>query len=66
MIWVEYDDGGEMKAKDDSRSLHVTPRDRPRGFYVMKDGVSHRIQLGFMRVSEIAPLEEILNELASR
>lgn len=69
MIWVEYDDGRPMqlpKALAESRSPHVTPRDRPRGFYAMKGGVSHRFPLGFMRVSEIAKLEEVLNGLAGR
>lgn len=64
MIWIEYDDGAPMKTPQGvDRSPECTPRDRPRGFYLMSRGRSVQLPVGFMRVSEMKKLEAVVNEL---
>jgi hypothetical protein len=60
---IEYDDGRNSKS-DKNRGPQCTRKDRPMGMYaVSPDGTERPINIGFMRVGEIAGLEKLLNEL---
>jgi len=62
-ITIEYDDGialpkeGEKDVRKNDRHPLGTPRNRERGFYIGE----RKIPIGFMRVSEMKPLEDMLN-----
>lgn len=63
-IHVEYDDGKSEKAKD--KSPHCTRRGRELGFYIVggiHGDANIPIPVGFMRVSEIKPMEKLLNQV---
>ena len=64
MIKVEYDDGQPVKlpkGMQSQRSKFATPRGRLRGFYaIFPDGTETKIEIGFMRVSEMAEVERLM------
>ena len=60
-IRVEYDDG---QKHDRGRSPLCTAKGRPMGMYVvLPDGTERPLNIGYMKVSEMAGLEELLNDL---
>ncbi len=60
---VEYDDGSPI-GRDKGRSELCTAKGRPMGMYVvLPDGTERPLNIGFMKVSEMAGLETLLNDL---
>lgn len=67
IVSIEYDDGKPMDAEIDDRTKFCTPRGRRHGFYVRyPNGIERKLPIGFMRVSEMARLETVFNELAAQ
>ena len=57
---IEFDDGKSPKAKTEP---NITRRGRLFGFYVINDyGKWFRVPVGFMRVSEMAALLNLLQQ----
>jgi hypothetical protein len=73
VVSIEYDDGlvipegcpAKARAKlEEGRSPYCTPRGRRIGFYVrFPNGAERRLNIGYMRVSEMTALETVFNEL---
>lgn len=60
---IEFDDGKNSKSDRDKSSL-CTRKDRPMGMYViLPDGEERPLNIGFIRISEMKGLEELLNNL---
>ena len=55
---VEYECGGR---KCDSTSC--THKGRKHGYYLIDGDTEHPLSIGYMRVSEMAPLAELLNDV---
>lgn len=63
---VEYDDGkpidlDKQPAMKAARSKFCTPRGRAAGYYLCTEGTQEEIKIGYMRVSEMAGLESLIN-----
>lgn len=60
---VEYDDGRTSKS-DKDKSPFCTRKDRQMGFYlILPDGDERPLNIGYMRVSEMAGLERLFNDV---
>jgi len=66
VIKIEFDDGLAKRLKNRAGGEKFPPavKVRERGFFlVLEDGREFKIPISFMRISEIKPLEELLNEI---
>ena len=64
MFRVEYDDGSPI-GRNKGRSELCTAKGRPMGMYVIfPDGTERPLNIGYMKVGEMAGLESLLNEIA--
>lgn len=64
MLKVEFDDGKPINSKQD-KLKQCTRKGRSHGFYLIHaDGQEDKIEIGYMRISEMADLEKLFNDVA--
>ena len=57
---VEYDDGVSIKRKDKDVDKRITRKDRPCGYYLVLPTEEYKINIGYLRISEMSALEALL------